>query len=77
MAGVVVVGVDGSQHSLVALRLAASEARCRSARLHVVSVYGPVRTSQADVAAVVAGEASSSIDTDGRVRRRGARRCSS
>lgn len=49
----VVVGVDGSQESFAALRLAADEARCRSARLHVVYVYEPVRTVQAATAATV------------------------
>lgn len=51
----VVVGVDGSQESFAALRLAADEARCRSAHLHVVYVYEPARTSEAaDAASVVA-----------------------
>lgn len=49
----VVVGVDGSQDSFAALRLAADEARCRSARLHIVYVYEPVRTTQAATAAAV------------------------
>lgn len=49
----VVVGVDGSQHSLGALQLAAQEARCRSAELHVVYVYEPVRATQASIAAMV------------------------
>ncbi|HSJ43106.1 MAG TPA: universal stress protein [Euzebyales bacterium] len=50
----VVVGVDGSQDSFAALRLAADEARSRSGRrLHVVYVYEPARTTQAVTAAAV------------------------
>lgn len=49
----VVVGVDGSPDSFAALELAADEARSRSARLHVVYVYEPMRTSQAITAAAV------------------------
>lgn len=64
MAGVV-VGVDGSPHSSVALRLAADEARCRSGRLHVVYVYEPVRASHTEVAAgVAAGTATSTGMSD-------------
>lgn len=52
----VVVGVDGSEHSLAALRLAVAEARCRGAALNVVYVYEQARTSHAAAAAsVVAG----------------------
>jgi len=51
--GEVVVGVDGSQDSFAALKLAADEARCRSHRLHVVYVYEPMRTTQAATAAAV------------------------
>ena len=50
----VVVGVDGSQQSLHALRLAAQEARSRSARLHAVYVYQPVHGSNLPAAAAVA-----------------------
>lgn len=49
----VVVGIDGSQESLAALRLAADEARCRSGRLHVVYVYAPVRATDLTAAATV------------------------
>jgi nucleotide-binding universal stress UspA family protein len=51
--GEVVVGVDGSQDSFAALKLAADEARCRSHRLHVVYVYEPMRTTQVATAAAV------------------------
>lgn len=51
---VVVVGVDGSTHAAQALRAAADEARYRSARLRVVYVYEPVRSSETAMAAVVA-----------------------
>ena len=57
----VVVGIDGSPQSVMALRLAADEARCRSVELHVVHVYEPVRTAQAATAAMaVAASASAS-----------------
>lgn len=49
----VVVGVDGSEHSVAALRLAATEARCRATDLHVVYVYEPVRAAHAAAAASV------------------------
>lgn len=54
--GDVVVGVDGSDQSLLALRAAAFEARCRDTALHIVHVYDPVpdrdlRTAAAVVAA--------------------------
>lgn len=52
---VVVVGVDGSPESLEALRMAAREARCRSARLRAVHVYEPVRSRDVEVAAAVVG----------------------
>jgi nucleotide-binding universal stress UspA family protein len=62
--GSVVVGVDGSEHSVAALRLALLEARCRSSDLHVVYVYEPVRGSHAAAAAsAVVGEAWSGRDT--------------
>ena len=51
---VVVVGVDGSPQSLEACRLAADEARCRSARLRAVYVYEPVRVREVEAAAAVA-----------------------
>ncbi len=53
----VVVGVDGSEHSLSALRMAAREAGCRSDRLHIVYVYEPVspRNAEASAAVVAAG----------------------
>lgn len=52
----VVVGIDGSQHSVAALRLAVEEARCRDARLDVVYVYEVGRGSHAaEAASVVAG----------------------
>lgn len=62
----VVVGVDSSQHSLVALRTAADEARCRASRLHVVYVYEPTQAEHiAAAAAVMAGDVSmvSTADT--------------
>jgi K+-sensing histidine kinase KdpD len=37
----VIVGVNGSPNSIVALRKAATEARCRHARLDVVRVLAP------------------------------------
>lgn len=52
--GSVVVGVDGSQHSIAALRMAVQEARCRAADLHVVYVYAPPRASHVAAASVVA-----------------------
>lgn len=49
----VVVGVDGSAHSLAAMHLAAQEARYRSGRLHVVHVYAPSQLSDSTAAASV------------------------
>lgn len=49
----VVVGIDGSEQSYAALRWAAEEARCRSARLHIVHVYEPVKPTNASAAAAV------------------------
>ena len=49
----VVVGVDGSMHSLDALRMAVQQARWRSCGLRVVYVYEPVRARAADAAASV------------------------
>jgi nucleotide-binding universal stress UspA family protein len=61
----VVVGIDGSQHSFEALRLAAQEARCRSATLHIMYVYEPARAGQSSIAAVVvASGASTTYPTD-------------
>jgi nucleotide-binding universal stress UspA family protein len=61
----VVVGVDGSQHSFEALRLAAQEARCRSARLSIMHVYEPAGAGQASTAAlVVAAGTSPTFPTD-------------
>jgi nucleotide-binding universal stress UspA family protein len=61
----VVVGIDGSEATVAALRLAAMEARCRNAVLHVVYAYGPARAAHAVAAAsVLAGEASSASDSD-------------
>lgn len=51
----VVVGVDGSEQSLLALREAARAARCRGARLHAVHVYEPVRGRDIEAAAAVVG----------------------
>lgn len=60
----VVVGVDGSEHSVAALRLAVVEARWRSVGLHVVYVYEPARTSHAaSAASVVAGGTWTAPDT--------------
>ena len=39
MAGFVVVGVDGSESSIAALRVAAEEAAARSAKLHIVVAW--------------------------------------
>lgn len=67
--GVVVVGVDGSPHAAQALRAAADEARCRSARLRVVYVYEPVhRSDTAMAAAVAAGTWASSEQNSGLLR---------
>ncbi len=50
--GEIVVGLDGSEHSLAALRWAAAEARLRSTGLRVVSAYAtPVMTTGYEVAA--------------------------
>lgn len=59
---VVVVGIDGSDHSILALRQAISEAALRSAELHIVYVTdatpavlhlpGDVTVTTADLAAV-------------------------
>lgn len=51
----VVVGVDGSEQSLLALRHAACEARCRRTRLHAVHVYEPVRDRNVEATAAVVG----------------------
>ncbi|HEX6256034.1 MAG TPA: universal stress protein [Euzebyales bacterium] len=64
----VILGVDGSQHSVAALQLAVTEARCRSVDLHVVYVYEPARTSHAAAAAsVMAGDMWTAQDTAGTV----------
>ena len=48
----IVVGVDGSEHSLSALRWAAAEARLRSSGLRVVSSFStPLMTTGYEVAA--------------------------
>ncbi len=60
----VVVGIDGSPESFVALRSAADEARWRSGRLHIVYVYEPARTRQATTAAIVAAGTWSSPDAN-------------
>ena len=66
----VVAGIDGSQHSFEALRLAAQVARCRSAALHVMYMYEPLRTGQASAAAlVVAAGTSMTFPTDEAVMR--------
>jgi nucleotide-binding universal stress UspA family protein len=39
MSGFVVVGVDGSESSIAALRVAAEEAEARSAKLHIVVAW--------------------------------------
>jgi nucleotide-binding universal stress UspA family protein len=58
----ILVGIDGSQHARIALQLAADEARWRSARLHIVHVYTPVRTSRATTAAMkVASELTTTV----------------
>ena len=54
----VVVGVDGSAQSIRALRVAAQEARCRSARLHVVYVFAPVPAREVGTVATVTATAS-------------------
>lgn len=72
--GVVVVGVDGSPHSVAALRAAADEARCRSARLQVVYVYEPVRGLDTSMAAVVAAGHFASTDESSGVLRRAQQR---
>lgn len=51
--GDVVVGVDGSAQSLVALELAAREARWRSSRLRVVYVYEPSHARDVEAVAAV------------------------
>lgn len=51
--GDVVVGVDGSAQSLVALDLAAREARWRSSRLRVVYVYEPSHARDVEAVAAV------------------------
>ena len=49
--GGIVVGVDGSEHSLQALRWAAAEARLRGARLHVVGTFTtPIMSTGYEVA---------------------------
>ncbi len=66
----VVVGVDGSKHSLSALRMAAGEARARSGSLHIVYVYEPVSTRDVDAAAAVAAYGTSTpSETAGAVMR--------
>lgn len=52
MAGIV-VGVDGSDHSLLALREAAREARCRGTGLHAVHVYEPVHDRDVEATAAI------------------------
>jgi nucleotide-binding universal stress UspA family protein len=53
----VVVGVDGSEQSINALRLAAQEARWRSARLHAVYVFEPVLAQDVATVATMTGTA--------------------
>lgn len=53
----VVVGVDGSAQSIRALRLAAQEARCRSARLHAVYVFEPIPAGEVSTVATVTATA--------------------
>jgi nucleotide-binding universal stress UspA family protein len=56
--GDVVVGVDGSDQSLLAVRAAAFEARCRGVALHIVHVYDPVPDRDLRATAAVVGAAS-------------------
>jgi nucleotide-binding universal stress UspA family protein len=66
----VLVGIDGSHYSFEALRLAAQEARCRSAALHIMYVYEPAGAAQASVAALVmAADTSKTFPTDEAVMR--------
>ncbi len=49
--GGIVVGVDGSEHSLEALRWAVAEARLRGSRIHVVGTFStPVMSTGYEVA---------------------------
>lgn len=49
--GRIVVGVDGSEHSLAALRWAASEAKLRATRVHVVGTFTtPIMSTGYEVA---------------------------
>lgn len=49
----IVVGYDGSPHSLRAVEAAANEARHRAGRLHIVYVYEPAEPRDVDEAAGV------------------------
>lgn len=52
----IVVGYDGSPHSLRAVEAAADEARCRAGRLHVVHVFDPPEPRHVDEAAEVTAQ---------------------
>lgn len=52
MDGTIVVGVDGSEHSVAALRWALREARLRHAELHVVHAWQQVAVAELAAAAV-------------------------
>lgn len=62
----IVVGFDGSPHSLRAVETAAAEARWRAGQLHVVYVYEPAEPRDVDEAAGVTARTMWAGSTPGR-----------